>query len=261
MTSDAESKTNLPQPTPERNSSLVTRSSVPVGLKYSAYKPYLRRDFFYSCAYCTMSEAEAQAIRFTIDHYEPKSAREDLEDDYSNLMYACDECNMRKGNRCPPASARADGFRFFRPDIDAYEQHFEKNGIRLRHKTTVGEFTIDAIDLNRMSLRRLRDIRQRLTDCDRYVVAGVLALKNFHIDQLPSSIKNQAVNTIKRAAKIAEKMANEIDELLREHAKSSLDAEDHEFVERTKKRAKKLKGLAALYPDNWRADEHSRRQR
>ena len=56
------------------------------------------------------------AIRFTIDHYEPRSARPELENDYNNLMYCCDTCNSLKGDRCPPQSARHDGFRFYRPD-------------------------------------------------------------------------------------------------------------------------------------------------
>jgi hypothetical protein len=49
-------------------------------------KPGFRNDFFYSCAYCTMSEAEAQATRFTVDHYEPKNAQPDLINAYDNLM-------------------------------------------------------------------------------------------------------------------------------------------------------------------------------
>lgn len=98
---------------------LVTRSEVPACLPYSEYRPYLRYDFICSCAYCTMTESEAQAIRFTIDHYHPQNARPDLIDEYSNLMYACDECNTRKGDRYPPTSAQTNGIRFFRPDQDS----------------------------------------------------------------------------------------------------------------------------------------------
>ncbi|MGC1294505.1 MAG: hypothetical protein WA869_05640 [Alloacidobacterium sp.] len=66
-------------PVPARiSSALVERSVVPKGLQYGNYKKYLRYDFMYSCAYCSMSEAEAQAIRFTIDHYEPRNARPEL---------------------------------------------------------------------------------------------------------------------------------------------------------------------------------------
>src|SRR5258708_31234823 len=124
------------------NFSLVVRSVVPSVTNYSDYKPNLRHDFFHSCAYCTMSEAEAQAIRFTIDHYEPRNARPDLLLDYSNLMYCCDECNLRKGDRSPPASARTADYRFFRPDGDEYDDHFEPSGIRIKPKTNVGDYSI-----------------------------------------------------------------------------------------------------------------------
>ena len=83
------------------------------------------------------------AIRFTIDHYEPRWASPELLNEYQNLMYSCDECNMRKGDLVPPPAARSKGVRFFRPDQDAHADHFELNGIRLDSKTGIGEFTVD----------------------------------------------------------------------------------------------------------------------
>ncbi len=112
----------------EKKSQLVVRSTVPVRKNYSDYREFLRYDFFFSCAYCTIAESEAQAIRMTIDHYEPRNARPDLENTYDNLMYACDECNKRKGDRSPPPDARANGFRFMRSDQDFRDEHLECKG-------------------------------------------------------------------------------------------------------------------------------------
>src|ERR1700722_5601923 len=112
MTEDRVSKPTV------RDKRIVTRSQVEPGKRYTEYRQPLRRDFFYSCAYCTMTEFEAQSIRMTIDHYEPRNARRDLENDYTNLMYACTVCNERKGDRYPPPEARADGKRFFRADAE-----------------------------------------------------------------------------------------------------------------------------------------------
>ena len=186
---------SLPTSTSE-GGPLVTRTDVPHGLQYGKYRDYLRHDFFYSCAYCTMSESEAQAIRFTIDHYEPRKACPELEHEYANLIYSCGECNLRKGDRCPPHKARPDGYRFFRPDQDAYPEHFQVRGVRVEPKSHAGEYSIEALDLNRLALRRLRDIRKRLTKCDQLVAEGVLALRKFHIDQLPSNVKALAASSI-----------------------------------------------------------------
>ncbi len=250
---------NLPDVAVSQNGNsqavLVSRSSVPVGLEYGEYKRYLRHDFYCSCAYCTMTESEAQAIRFTIDHYHPQKARPELKDEYSNLMYACDECNQRKGDRYPPPEAQNAGHRFFRPDQDLYHEHFEKAGNRLAHKTDTGYYTINTIDLNRLTLRRLRDIRSRLSNCDRFVLEGIAALRRLHIDQLPTGIKIQAANSIRNAIKMAESMAKGIDAVLRDYARSTLiDAdEDTELVARTAERMINLKKVEGLYPGAWRA--------
>jgi hypothetical protein len=232
---------------------LVIRSAVEAGLPYFNYRQYLRHDFYYSCAYCTMSEAEATAIRFTIDHYEPKSGRPDLINEYTNLMYSCDQCNLLKGNRSPTPEARANGYRYIRPDQDAYSDHLSLSGVRLTPKTHVGEFSIEAIDLNRKSLRKLRELRQRLADCEQVIAEGVAGLRRFHNDQLPTNLKGQAGTTIARSATVAQKMADDIVALLRNHARSPLIDPDNESEGRAKERAEKLNEWASLYPGNWRA--------
>jgi HNH endonuclease len=244
---------SLPRPEP-----LVLRSDVPAGKPFTEYREYLRHDFFHSCSYCTISEAEVQALRFTIDHYEPRGARPDLEHEYSNLMYTCDQCNMRKGDRYPPPAARLNGHRFFRPDQDFFQEHFHKNGIRLESKSNVGNFSIETLDLNRLALRRLRDLRERLIKCDRVVAEGILGLRNLHIDQLPQSIKGKAARAVSNVSKVADQIADDIDALLREHARSPLVDPDPEADARAKERATKLKNLEALYPGGWRAPRKSR---
>lgn len=237
--------------------SLVTRTKVPSGLKYTEYRPYLRYDFFHSCAYCTTTEAEAQAIRFTIDHYVPQGARPDLVDEYTNLMYACDECNQRKGDRTPPLAAQSAGYRFYRPDMDKFDEHFRigLSGILIDPESKAGEYTIEALDLNRHMLRRIRDIRQRLMDCNQFVAEGIRALRNSPVDKLPAHMKAQAVKAIKEATSIADKFPDEIDSLLRSYAKSELiDADTGPEAEaRLKERAEKLKNMQSLFPGSWRA--------
>src|SRR5665213_225251 len=101
MPADDTDKSIKPVASEPPGSSLVERSIVPPDRPYQEYKEVLREDFLWQCAYCTISEYEAQAIRMTIDHYEPRKARPDLENNYNNLMYACSDCNSYKGDRCP----------------------------------------------------------------------------------------------------------------------------------------------------------------
>jgi hypothetical protein len=237
----------------------VTRSAVPAGKDYSDYRPYLRYDFFYSCAYCMITEAEASAIRFVIDHYEPRQACPELQHEYSNLMYACDPCNTLKGDRCPPAEARVAGLRFFRPDSDWFADHFRLVDIRLVAESRTGWFTIEALDLNRQSLRRLREFRRRLADCDKLVSEGVLGLRHFHIDQLPPHVRGRANGAIKKVNDVAERLSDELDELLRKNARSALIDEDPEADNRADARATALRSWNALYPGNWRAPRSSRK--
>jgi 5-methylcytosine-specific restriction endonuclease McrA len=242
-------------------SSLVVRSTVPANLEYGEYKPYLRVDFWHSCAYCTLSEAEARAIRFTIDHYEPKEARKDLVNEYSNLMYACDVCNIRKGDRYPPVEARKGGHRFFRPDQDIRSDHFERSEIYLREKSNVGYYTIQALDLNRASLRRVRELRARLSECDQYIVEGITALRAFPADTLPTEIRAKALRKIKEAMNVAEDLSAAIDSVLRDFAKSPLVDPDGDAEERAKERAKQLQELEAMYPGSWRAPRKRKKKR
>lgn len=237
---------------------LVARSAVPPGKKYEEYRQVLRYDFFYQCAYCTMSEAEALAIRFVTDHYEPRKPRPDLIDEYTNLMYCCDQCNLRKGDRCPPPGARAVGRRFFRPDHDAHDDHFKQAGILLESKSNVGSYSIDALDLNRHALQRIRNLRQRLTECERYVAGGVLALRKFPLDQLPQHMKGRVATAIKGTIATAADLADRIDSTLRELAKSDLIDPDPESQSRNAERAARLKSMESLHPGNWRARRQQR---
>ena len=54
---------------------LIQRTqNTPLKNKYQLYKPFLRIDFEYRCAYCKNREAvEGGSKKFDIDHYKPKS--------------------------------------------------------------------------------------------------------------------------------------------------------------------------------------------
>ncbi|MET4199078.1 hypothetical protein ABIA95_003078 [Bradyrhizobium sp. LA8.1] len=242
---------------------VVSRSSVEPGKPYTEYRQSLRRDFFYSCAYCTMTEFEAQAIRMTIDHYEPKSVRSDLANDYSNLMYACDICNERKGNRSPPPEARAEGFRFFRADAEPRQDHFETEpDNQLKGKTSVGDFTTKMLDLNRENLLGLRAVRRRMAECMPLIAEGVLALRAFPIDHLPPWVRVRALKTIESMTDAAASMQEQVDDVLLSFAKSEMIDPDETSDDRRTAREVYVKGLEALFPSKgFRSSRRGRRPR
>jgi uncharacterized protein (TIGR02646 family) len=231
---------------------LVVRSSVGSVNHYREYRQPLRKDFTYSCAYCTITEAEAGGINFAIDHYRPKISNSDLVNSYDNLMYCCSECNSRKGDRDPPDAARNAGLRFFRPDKDARPEHFSIEGLSLTGSTSVGDFSVQAIDLNRAHLRRLRDIRKRHAACDEYVANGIAALLNLRIDQLRPEARSRALKARDRLVELVGRSKEDLDELLRESARSGLLDPDPEAEDRFKERAAKLQDYESLYPGRWR---------
>lgn len=253
-------KKTLPVPV-QRLVPAVARSNVPTGKKYLDYKKYLRRDFLFSCAYCTMTEAEAQAIRFTIDHYEPKSARPELANEYGNLMYACDQCNTLKGPRCPSQEMRDAGKRFFRVDQDVRSEHFEVDESAVEGITEVGRFTTAAVDLNRPTLVHIRGLRRRLFDSDEYVNEGIAALLSFPIDRLPPEERPKALATINKALELAHIVFDSLDEALLYHAQSRALGDDDELtaeeIERKKARLRELEGI---HPGAWRGRKRKKRK-
>ncbi len=171
-------------------------------------------------------------------------------------MWCCDECNIRKGDLTPPQKARDAGYRFFRPDQDLAADHFELDGVRLKHRSSVGDFTIDYVDLNRLALRRLRDLRRRLWECEQFIQQGVFALRRSHIDILPAKLRGQVVTAIARAQRIGESIADQIDKVLREFAKSELIDPDPQSQERAEARKERLNQMQGIYEGKWRGRQY-----
>lgn len=252
-----------------RPSGVVVRSTnIPPGRPYPEYARFLRRDFFYACAYCTMTEHEAESIRFTIDHYEPKSKRPDLENDYKNLMYACDPCNNRKGTICPTHQMRQEGKRFFRSDEDIRKEHFHlkktDRGWEVEGTTNVGRFTVAAVDLNRPILRKIRAAREKLFAYDGYIGEGIEALTTYALDSLRPEMRQPALDYIHVALAVIEKAYDEFDDMLREFARSKVLGGDEtaeeieEDKERNRQRKAELHEMVGITPETWRGRKRRR---
>ncbi|SPF55617.1 hypothetical protein SBA4_720004 [Candidatus Sulfopaludibacter sp. SbA4] len=133
-------------------SQFLRQESPPHFEDHREYRPYLRRDFRYVCAYCERTEAALGGEEFfEIDHFRPRVRFPDLVTHYPNLYYACGRCNRHKGGKWPPPDLLAKGFRFADPCAeDMYVSHLRETADGyLRALTACGEYTRDQIGLNR----------------------------------------------------------------------------------------------------------------
>ena len=130
---------------------ILRRQKPPKFTDYRKYKPFLRIDFEYRCAYCGITEYRWGSERnFAVEHFRPKSRFKHLAAVYSNLYYACNRCNDFKGNTWPTAVEVKLGRAWADPCLcDVYVDHLrELPDGRLQPLTPVGEYTAEHLLLN-----------------------------------------------------------------------------------------------------------------
>jgi hypothetical protein len=129
---------------------------------YQAYKPWLRDEFTFRCAYCLFREAwypDTQSS-FSVDHIVPQVSAPDRVCDYENMVYACTACN----------SAKQD-VEVLDPTVSPLGKHVRvhEDG-SIEALTVEGQDLIDQLGLDRESVTRMR----------RYYL-DVIALKREHV--------------------------------------------------------------------------------
>lgn len=230
---------------------VVVRSEVKPKSNYLEYRNELRYDFYYSCAYCSITETEAKGIGFEIDHYLPQKYFPQERNNYKNLIWSCQQCNVRKSDFYPKDNQEKKEIFVLRPDIDNPQDHFLllDNEIYLRSKTKTGEFNIELLDLNRHTLRRLREIRKRIWNSQNYLAHGVFELARIGIDNLPINQRKKFLSIRKEMIAAYKNIQQKAEDFTREIAYSSLLDEDTEKETRLKKRKEYLKELDAISLD------------
>ena len=110
----------------------IVRSFPPSKAPYQAYRPDLERDFCERCAYCNLHKASI-TTPFEIDHFIPRKifegVRDDLENDYKNLVLACKKCNIAKGAKFTGniKASVVENERFYDPTTVEYNTIFYRN--------------------------------------------------------------------------------------------------------------------------------------
>lgn len=124
---------------------ITRRQEIDVREEYHAYLPELQEDFKHICGYCGKSEDVAK-YGFEIDHFVPKKYAKTRENDYTNLVYSCFECNRKKASKWPsknPDIQFVDGEGFVDPASGDYDTHLERNlDGSIVGKTSAGEYMV-----------------------------------------------------------------------------------------------------------------------
>ncbi len=207
---------------------LVTRSAVSPGKAYPSYRNELREDFGFACAYCTMTEIEASAVGFQIDHYQPQN--HGGTDAYVNLYWSCQLCNVKKSDIWYPLPAQAAGQRFLQVDVDSLDNHFDLNAedeTRLEHKTPHGDFNIKLLELNGSRMRSFRKLRADAGHSADMVRNGLRAILSMRVDELPAALKAKALVMQDSIRKNAAEVVTAYDRVLMQGLLTAQSRSDH----------------------------------
>lgn len=97
---------------------------------YHKYKKALQEDFNCRCGYCDDYDRYA-GVPFQIDHFVPRAVMSVIKDnDYSNLVYACQRCNRAKWDKWPSKDENVsvvNNTGFIDPCDKAFDSQFSRN--------------------------------------------------------------------------------------------------------------------------------------
>lgn len=133
-------------------------SAIPnVGNSYRDWKEHLSLEGKNQCVYCTINIKSFGGIRnFHVEHYRPKAKNKfpKLENEYSNLFFACSICNCFKSDDWPnEPSTLLDNDAFPDPSKIDYSNFLEcKNHSIIESKYITGKYIIQKLFLNRPQL-------------------------------------------------------------------------------------------------------------
>ncbi len=137
---------------------------------YREYRPCLRWEFGFSCAFCLIHESDVSPSGVeglgvtTVEHYEPASTDPAALNDYENCFYVCRLCN---GARHALPVVGGDG-RLLNPCLDVWREHFAAVGDRLQPVPgdRDARYTHESYDLDderKVRMRKLR--RETIEEC------------------------------------------------------------------------------------------------
>ena len=141
--------------------------------------------------YCRMPDGLQSQTSFEVDHYRPQSLFPDLRNEYSNLYYACNSCNRRKGSFWPSAAQLAAGVFVANPCDHVMIDHLRANGTAVNHISKAGEYMVALLDLNAPERIGHREVINSLI---KTVSAQISALRAQH-SQLANVLRSSSAQS------------------------------------------------------------------
>lgn len=133
--------------------------------RYQKYRPCLRWEFGFTCAFCQLHESDIAPLGAeglgvtTAEHFVPVSEDPSRAREYENLLYACRWCNRSRSNSGIEAAAG----RLLAPTEVAWADHFRWDADEIEAISGVdGERTCRVYDLNDRRKVRARSHRRRV---------------------------------------------------------------------------------------------------
>lgn len=157
---------------------------------FLAYRPCLRWEFGFSCAFCGIHEADFTSAGasewgvFQIEHFVPEAQYQTLRIDYTNLFYACRFCNQARG-ATPRISTK--GYRLLNPCEVTWADHFqlEQDNIVPIAGDLDASYTVETYDLNDPRKVRLRRLRRETLTARLDFIAHATQLEDELLDRAP----------------------------------------------------------------------------
>ena len=177
---------------------IVRRKEYEKKKNYNEYKDILTEDFHGMCGYCG-KKREHLLDKYQIDHFVPKSKFQELENEYTNLVLSCPNCNRLKSDKWigEDSTIFNDGEKGFAdPATDEYDEHLARdNDGHIIWKTNVGKYMYDVFKFdirpNRLfwKLDKLIKLKEVLAKDD--TMEGMKKFKEIqlYIDKLQKLLK------------------------------------------------------------------------
>lgn len=165
------------------------KQTPPQYTNYRKYKPVLREEFGAQCVFCLLPDASRNQS-FGVEHYRPKKRFPELATTYSNLFYACNSCNSRKGDYWPSEDQLTSSLLIVNPCDHVMFKHLRYAGHLVEDRTTEGAFTSERLDLNEPKVAKYRAALLAVVDSfesERNKLIRTIATIDARLARAPSS--------------------------------------------------------------------------